>query len=122
MDDFHRPLYPARVRQSDMLLVCTGLASHLKREGYWPKAKELCAQLKCNRAALSDTLKLLVDANLIARQATRAGGGRFSLEPKGWDLIGLAPIEPWRKPLNRATIQHAVNAAARRVMREEQAL
>lgn len=117
---FLRPLYPQEVREKDLITVSAGIARFLRREGYWPKMGELAGFLKSDRGGTVDCCRELIEAKLIARESRKSGFSRYRLTPRGWDLLGAKPIEPWRRPPGRGVLRQAVTAAALKVIEMEQ--
>jgi hypothetical protein len=108
------------MRQRDLLTVMTSMARYVRNVGYWPKTKELSDFLKCDKGALVDCLHILRDQHLAALTAHSSGLSSHMLTSRGWELLGLSPIEPWRKRPSQVLIRKTVNAAAARIMRAEQ--
>jgi hypothetical protein len=115
----YRSLYPEKMRQRDLLTVMTGMARYVRRWGYWPKTAELQDLLKCDRGALVDCLHILRDQHLAALTAQSSGLSSHMLSSRGWELLGLSPIEPWRKRPSQMLIRKTVTAAAAKMMRAE---
>lgn len=117
---FLRPLYPQEVREKDLITVTAGLARFLRREGYWPKMSELATYLKADRGGTVDCCRALIEGRLVAREARKSGLSRYKLTPRGWDVIGAKPIEPWRRPPGRGVLRQAVTSAALKIIEMEQ--
>jgi hypothetical protein len=103
-----------------LVTVCSALARWLRRYGYWPRRPELAEYLRADYPATADALKDLVARRQVELIPNHGGHARYRLTTAGWNLLGVVPIEPWRKPPNKNLIRRAVNAAARRVMLAEQ--
>jgi RIO-like serine/threonine protein kinase len=117
----YRSLYPEKTRQADLLTVLAGIARWCRREGYWPKRSELQGLLRSDLAATADLIGLLIESHYIERLPRSSGYARYQITVKGFDLLGIVPIEPWRKVPTKAIIRRTVNAAAARVLRMEAA-
>jgi RIO-like serine/threonine protein kinase len=117
----HRPLYPEKSLLADSLTVLSGMVRFVRKEGYWPKAKELTALLKADKGAVVYRLQALVADNQIARTPRKSGYARYQITGRGWETLGIKPLEPWRRPPTRNLIAKAINAAARKVAQEEAA-
>jgi hypothetical protein len=117
----YKCLYPALVRRADRITVAKGLAQHVRVVGYWPTRKELVRRLRCDSPAAAECLNDLIAARYVERFARKAGSARYILSSKGWDLLGLQPIEPWRRPPTNGLLRRSINAAAARALRDEAA-
>lgn len=115
----YRPLFPDRVRQADLLTLCKGLARFVRLEGYWPNRRELAKRLGSDFPATVDGLNALITGRHVERLPIRSGIARFRLTTRGWELLGIAPIEPWRRVPSKALLRRTINAAASRILKEE---
>ena len=115
-----RPLFPDVVREKDLLTICAGIARFLRHEGFWPKTSELTEYLAADRGGVVDCFRVLVENRLIQRIARNKHLARYQLTTRGWHLLGLEPMEPWRKPTSSSLIRRAVNAASARMLKYEQ--
>ncbi len=115
----YRPLFPEAVRNEDKLTLLSGLMRYLRRYGYWPKRSELRDTLRSERAATTYLLQELTDAKLVELLPWRSGHARYQLTSRGWQLIGVAPIEPWRRPPSKMLVRRIAIAAAERLRRSE---
>jgi hypothetical protein len=102
------------------LTVCRGLVKYLRREGYWPKARELAEYLRADHAATVDCLQALLASRQVDRVPYHGGYSRYHLTARGFQTAGVAPIEPWRRVPNKTIIRRAINAAAARIQRQEE--
>ncbi len=103
------------------MTVSVAIARFMRKFGYWPRRKELARILKCDQGALVYVLRELQENHLIARMDTWRGYGVYRLESKGWELIGIAPYEPWRKRPTKYVVDRAVNKAVERIQKMESA-
>lgn len=111
------PLFPKAVHDRDLLTALHGVARFVRVEGYWPKAKELTARMKCDHAGLISCLHELLAKYLLDRTPHQSGAAAYRLTEAGWNFLGLQPIEPWRKRPSKMLIRRAIDAAALRVRR-----
>lgn len=83
--------------------------------------KEVAKHLKADHAATVDCMNELERAGHVERLPYKSGMARYRLTSKGWGVLGLQPIEPWRKVPSKALIRRTINAAAARALRLESA-
>jgi hypothetical protein len=110
------------VRRRDLITVAGAVARFVRTEGYWPKAGEVGALLKAERGPVLYAIQALIDAGRLERAArAKASVSRLRLTGAGWEMLGYAPIEPWRRPPTTARINRLINLASARAMRMEEA-
>ena len=111
-----RPLFPERVARRDRQFLLRAMAGFLTRYGYYPTHNELASATGAQRAAVYACLEDLVALEVIER--FNPPGRRppyWQLTPKGWQVLGLRPVQPWvrrpSKPLDRLVYRVAISLA-----------
>lgn len=92
-----RPLYPKRIATADRQRVLVSLAAFLNEYGYWPATSELASMLSADHGAVVWYCKELVELKLCERTSRQAARAYYQLTPRGWQTLGLQPVEPWIK-------------------------
>jgi hypothetical protein len=116
----YRPFYPEKVRQADRMTLLSGIARFVRKEGYWPRRSELFTLLRADFAATVFMLRELQGDRLVER-VPNPHVTRFMLTARGFNALGIEPLEPWRRPPSHALVRRITNAAAARALRIEAA-
>lgn len=92
-----RPLYPLPDAKRDHRLLLRTILQFLHNYGYWPAVVELTQALGygADYAAVVVGCRNLANMGLTELMRKRYGVRQVRLAQRGWDALGLKPIEPW---------------------------
>lgn len=114
-----RPLYPERLAERELGIVLRAAARFVYHYGFLPNATEIATGLRAHRGAVQYYLAELRERGLI-QSISYDQRKCWSLLPAGWNVVGVAPIEPWNfSP--RATMSRVARAIAKEITEQERA-